>query len=112
MEWADDKTVIMGVNGKETIRITEADATANGGRWPFSYAVNNEGLYYILSMMFLNKAEPDYPSMEMSYATARKMLKSNSSALIPRMEIDWVRFYIDDTYTDHNMPYRSDLILY
>ena len=48
----------------------------------------------------------------MSYLTARNMLKNNPNALIPRMEIDWVRFYIDDTYSDHGMPWRSDVILY
>lgn len=112
VEWNDNETVTMGVNGQTTLTLTKAKVEANGARWPFSYSVNNEGLYYILTMMFLHKVEPDYPSMEMSYLTARNMLKSNPNALIPRMEIDWVRFYIDDTYTDHDMPYRKDLILY
>ena len=112
MEWVDNQTVRMGVNGKTTITITEAQALANGARWPFTDKVNTEGLYYILTMMFLGKQAPNYPSMEMSYLTARNMLKNNPDALIPRMEIDWVRFYIDDTYTDHDMPYRKDLILY
>lgn len=112
MEWVDNQTVRMGVNGKTTITITEAQALANGARWPFTDKVNTEGLYYILTMMFLGKQAPNYPSMEMSYLTARNMLKNNPNALIPRMEIDWVRFYIDDTYTDHDMPYRKDLILY
>lgn len=46
----------------------------------------------------------------MSYQAARNILKVNPDIKIPRMEIDWVRFYIDDTYTDHEMPYRKDLI--
>lgn len=112
VEWNDNETVTMGVNGQTTLTLTKAKVEANGARWPFSYSVNNEGLYYILTMMFLHKVEPNYPSMEMSYLTARNMLKNNPNALIPRMEIDWVRFYIDDTYTDHDMPYRKDLILY
>ena len=102
----------MGVNGKQTIELTQADAERQGARWPFTDQVNSEGLYYILTMMFLHKAKPDYPSMEMSYLTARRMLKNNPDALIPRMEIDWVRFYVDDTYTDHGMPWRDDVILY
>lgn len=112
VEWVDNSTVRMGVNGKTTITLTEADAIRNNARWPFTDQVNDEGLYYLLTMMFLNKAAPNYPSMEMSYLTARNMLKSNPNALIPRMEIDWVRFYIDDTYTDHNKLYRKDIILY
>lgn len=112
MEWVDNETVRMGVNGKVTKTITAAEALANGARWPFTDQVNSEGLYYILTMMFLGKQAPNYPSMAMSYLTARSMLKTNPNALIPRMEIDWVRFYTDDTYTDHGKPYRSDLILY
>ncbi|MDO4780517.1 MAG: DUF5006 domain-containing protein [Bacteroides sp.] len=112
MEWVDNETVKIGVNGRTTITLTKSAVEAGGGRWPFSDKINDEGLYYILTMMFLHKAEPNYPSMEMSYLTARRMLKSNPNALIPRMEIDWVRFYIDDTYTDHDKPYRKDLILY
>ena len=112
VEWVDNQTVRMGVNGKQTIELTQADAERQGARWPFTDQVNSEGLYYILTMMFLHKAKPDYPSMEMSYLTARNMLKNNPNALIPRMEIDWVRFYIDDTYSDHGMPWRSDVILY
>ncbi len=86
----------------------------NGGRWPFSYSINSEGLYYIITMMFLHKAEPNFGAtdMVMSYQAARNILKVNPDIKIPRMEIDWVRFYIDDTYTDHEMPYRKDLILY
>jgi hypothetical protein len=112
VEWVDNTTVRMGVNGETTIVVTKAQVESQGSRWPFTDEVNKEGLYYILTMMFLHKAEPDYPSMEMSYLTARNMLKSNPNALIPRMEIDWVRFYIDDTYSDHGMPWRDDVILY
>ena len=50
--------------------------------------------------------------MNNSYKAARNLLKVNPNAKIPHMEIDWVRFYIDDTYSDHGMPYRKDIILY
>lgn len=112
VEWVDNTTVRMGVNGVTTLVVTKAEVEAAGSRWPFTDEVNTEGLYYILTMMFLHKAAPNYPSMEMSYLTARTMLKSNPNALIPRMEIDWVRFYIDDTYHDHGKEWRKDVILY
>lgn len=114
VEWIDDETVAIGTNGVETLRVTKAMTEQNGGRWPFSYAVNDEGLYYILTMMFLHKAVPNWEAtdMNMSYKAARNVLKVNPDIRIPRMEIDWVRFYIDDTYTDHGKPYRKDLILY
>ena len=114
VEWIDDETVAIGTNGVETLRVTKAMTEQNGGRWPFSYSINSEGLYYIITMMFLHKAEPNFGAtdMVMSYQAARNILKVNPDIKIPRMEIDWVRFYIDDTYTDHEMPYRKDLILY
>lgn len=113
-EWIDDNTVAIGTNGKETLRVTKAMVEQNGGRWPFSSQINSEGLYYILTMMFLHREYPDYQkvNMEMSYLAARNLLKSNPDIKIPRMEVDWVRFYVDDTYNDRGMPYRKDLILY
>ncbi len=85
----------MGVNGKTTITITEAQALANGARWPFTDKVNTEGLYYILTMMFLGKQAPIIINGN-ELSDSKDMLKNNPDALIPRMEIDWVRFYIDD----------------
>lgn len=113
MEWIDNETVAVGVNGSETRRVTKTEVESAGASWPFTYDVNSEGLYYILTMMFLHKAEPTSTTMEMSYAAARNILKSNpSDERIPRMDIDWVRFWIDDTYRDHDMDYRDDIILY
>lgn len=79
MEWIDDETVAIGTNGVETLRVTKAMTEQNGGRWPFSYAVNDEGLYYILTMMFLHKAVPNWEAtdMNMSYKAARNVLKVN-----------------------------------
>lgn len=114
VEWNDNETVTMGTNGKTTIVLKKADALAAGASWPFTDEVNKEGLYYILTMMFLHKQDPIWQNTDMnnSYKAARNLLKVNPNAKIPRMEIDWVRFYIDDTYSDHGMPYRKDIILY
>ena len=122
MEWIDDHTVSMGINGKETIRISDISSAdgarlmPSGHRWPFSYNINDEGLYYILTMMFLGKVEPDYPPMKMTYQQARRILSSDpNDTKIPRMEIDWVRFYIDQaTYNDHKADGKTynEIILY
>lgn len=113
-EWIDEETVAVGVNGEETLRVTKDMVERNGSRWPFTTTVNDEGLYYILTMMFLHKAIPNYgeTDMEMSHKAARNALKADHTLRIPRMEIDWVRFYTDDTYSDRGKPYRKDLILY
>lgn len=113
-EWVDDNTVSIGTNGKETLRITKDMVEKNGARWPFSSSINDEGLYYILTMMFLHKAVPNTGAvqMDMSYLAARNLLKSDPNVKIPRMEVDWVRFYTDATYSDRGKPYRKDLLLY
>lgn len=110
MEWIDNTTVAMGVNGKETLRITASQAAQVGAKWPFTDEVNDDGLYYILTMMFLKKQ--DYTSMKMSYKTAKRTLDAGIDVQIPRMEIDWVRFYVDDSYSDHGKAWRKDIILY
>lgn len=113
-EWIDDNTVAIGTNGQETLRITKDMVEQAGARWPFSSTINDEGLYYILTMMFLHKAVPNTRAvqMDMSYLAARNLLKVNANAKIPRMEVDWVRFYTDATYSDRGKAYRKDLLLY
>lgn len=110
MEWVDNSTVTMGINGKEVLRLTEEECSQKGARWPFSDQVNTEGLYYILSMMFLNKVEPDASTFQ--HLTTDIVRADNynwSNSPVPRMEIDWIRFYIDNTYSDHGMPYNKSL---
>lgn len=115
-EWIDNETVAMGVNGVETNRLTKQMVEQRGARWPFTDRINQDGLYYILTMMFLHKAQPprdQWPKFNYNYLVARNLLNENPAAdVIPRMEIDWVRFYVDDTYSDHDRPFRKDLILY
>ncbi|MBU3808229.1 MAG: DUF5006 domain-containing protein [Candidatus Phocaeicola faecipullorum] len=110
MEWIDNSTVTMGINGQETLKLTEQMCIDNGARWPFSDQINTEGLYYILSMMFLHKAEPNATSFQ--HLTTDIVRADNynwSNSPVPRMEIDWIRFYIDNTYSDHGKPYNKSI---
>lgn len=112
MEWLDNETVTMGVNGVETMRATKADVEAHGGKWPFTTEVNREGLHYLLTMMFLGKVAPTEGASAyqgITYLDARKPEHNAASSVIPRMEIDWVRFYIDDTYSDFGKSYNKTL---
>ncbi|MGL4364154.1 MAG: DUF5006 domain-containing protein [Bacteroidales bacterium] len=113
LEWVDNTTVRMGVNGAESIVLTEAEAKKNSALWPFSTEINDDGLHFLLTMMFLGKVEPTpTPDMETTHLQAREDLKTKPELKIPRMEIDWVRFYTDDTYSDFGKKYRDDVILY
>lgn len=60
VEWIDDETVAIGTNGVETLRVTKAMTEQNGGRWPFSYSINSEGLYYIITMMFFAQSRAEF----------------------------------------------------
>ena len=102
VEWIDNETVAMGINGMETIRTTKSEVERNGAKWPFDENVNKEGLYYILSMMFLHKQAPDSGPYEGTTPVEVRSESYNwSTSKVPRLEIDWVRFYIDDTYSIH-----------
>lgn len=109
VEWADNNTVICGINGQETLRL-EKGSIPPSARWPFDDSINDQGLYYILTMMFLGRAEPN--SSTFAGITTDQVRDKNydwSNSPVPRMEIDWVRFYIDDTYTDHGKPYNNSI---
>lgn len=109
VEWADNNTVICGINGEETLRL-EKESIPSNARWPFDDTINDQGLYYILSMMFLNKSEPNastFAGLTTEQVRAKNYDWSNSP--VPRMEIDWIRFYVDNTYSDHGKPYKKSI---
>lgn len=109
VEWADNNTVICGINGTETLRL-EKGSIPSDARWPFDDTINDQGLYYILSMMFLGKAEPNASTF--AGLTTEQVRSKNydwSNSPVPRMEIDWIRFYVDNTYSDHGKPYKKSI---
>lgn len=114
-EWLDNETVTMGINGIETIRITKAEVEKNGYQWPFTDQINDEGLHLLLTMMFLGKAAPNDSESAayagITYQDARTSQYSGADSPIPRMEIDWVRFYTDNTYNTHGKQFNP-IILY
>lgn len=110
VEWVDNSTVVCGINGAVTLRL-EKSGIPNTARWPFTDEVNSEGLYYILSMMFLGKVEPNASNFA-GYTTDQVRSKDYnwSNSPVPRMEIDWVRFYVDRTmYNEHNKPFNNSI---
>lgn len=112
VEWIDNETVAMGVNGVETLRETRANVEGKGYKWPFTTEVNKEGLHYLLTMMFFGKDAPTEGDAAYEGYTAAQVRSSGyewADSQIPRMEIDWVRFYIDDTYTGDQLTSNKTL---
>ena len=105
----------MGINGIETIRITKAKVEKKGNQGPFTDQINDEGLHLLLTMMFLGKVAPNDSESAayagITYQDARTSQYSGADSPIPRMEIDWVRFYTDNTYNTHGKQFNP-IILY
>lgn len=107
LEWRSNSEIAMGVNGEE---VNVLKTPLNRGDWPFTTEINDDGLHFLLTMMFLDSYVNNIRlhSGDKGYKLAREDISG-----VARMEIDWVRFYIDDTY---NLPeskkWRDDLLFY
>lgn len=99
MEWVDDSTVKLGINGQENVTLHKSNLPA-GVVWPFDKTLNPEGLYYILTLAAPSKwslgstipAGWDAGFANISYS------ESKTHADTPRMELDWIRFYTNSVY--------------
>ena len=61
-------------------------------------------------MMFLHKQAPDSGPYEGTTTVEVRSESYNwSTSKVPRMEIDWVRFYIDDTYSTHGKKFVDQI---
>lgn len=101
MEWEDASTVSMGINGTKTITLTSSQVTSQGYKWPFDYTANPKGMYFLLTMMFLNNESTQYyDGRAINNITYTQAMSSESTA--PRMEIDWIRFYTDGDPDDYD----------
>lgn len=104
MEWTDDSTVSVGVNGRTNVTVTRAEVEEAGAVWPFDMVQNPYGLNLILTMGYPApapwvlgfSAEPpegwDSGFASLSYPESR------TSPLAPRMELDWIRYYVSQAY--------------
>lgn len=103
VEIVDDHTIKLGINGKTTKVITPDDLGAAREEWPFNLDKNPKGLHYLLTLGAPSawglgyKDNPpagwDTGFASISYGA------SKTSQEIPRMEIDWIRYYANDNYS-------------
>ncbi len=99
-EYIDDSTVAIGVNGKEMKRISKSDYP--DARWPFDSATNPYGLHYLLTMgvasdWALGSVTDGWDS---GFANFTNYADDRYNAEVPRMEIDWIRYYTSSNYDD------------
>lgn len=106
VEIADEETINIGINGVTTRTFSSSD---NSYKWAFSREENPNGLHILLTAglaaewscgkLTLDEvnaggwADPEF--MGLTYE------ESKTSDLTPRMEIDWIRYWINENYTTH-----------
>lgn len=102
MEWRDANTVVVGINGETTYTLTSANSIVNGN-WPFTNERNPKGLKFILTMGAPNKWalngqgddwKPD-ANWDIGFRDYDNYKRDRDNENIPRLEIDWVRTYIN-----------------
>ena len=102
-EWSDDgKTLKCGING-ETKLTYSADQSPVG--WPYDdKAINPQGLYMLITLDAPNSwAGGAYEGWDSGFANI-SWEESKTNENTPRMEIDWIRFYISAGYND---PFKA-----
>lgn len=94
-EWVDETTIKFGINGKTTKTIHKDDSNAGGSLWPFTLAMNPNGLYYILTMgPKSNWALPNPPAgWDAGFSELNNYERDYKNEALPAMEVDWIRFY-------------------
>ncbi|WP_458409076.1 DUF5006 domain-containing protein [Bacteroides congonensis] len=108
LEWRSDTEVALGINGKETVCLKKSEWTED--QWTFTNDKNQKGLKFILTMgapspWALGKENGTEsggvwgPNPELKwdagFAAFNNYERDKNNDAIPRMEIDWVRTYIN-----------------
>ncbi len=110
-EYIDESTVAIGVNGQEMNRITKADYPSVAD-WPFDSETNPYGLYYILTFGVASEwalGTAAYDGWDSGFSSFTNYAEDRFNADLPRMEIDWVRFYTASNYDD-SKPVNSSIL--
>lgn len=102
MEWVDDSTVRIGLNGDVTTELKKGDLVSEAN-WPFSPEKNPKGLKLILTMgapskwAFNGQGDSWVPPVgwDSGFANFTNYVQDRDNDAIPRMEIDWIRTYIN-----------------
>lgn len=115
MEWAgDSNTITCGVNGKTTLTVTREQVENGGGIWAFDKEKNKDGLHLLLTMGAPSSwalGQTGLPSGWDSGFADITYEDSKTNPKTPRMEVDWIRFYINDDYSDEGKAH-SEFLFY
>lgn len=100
VELVDENTIKLGINGSTTLEVTRDMLNS----WPFNKAstgtsIGAKGLYLVMRMDLFGESESISSELPAGWDTELKSINpANYATEGPRMEIDWIRFYINDNY--------------
>ena len=104
MEWRSGEEIALGINGVETVCLKKSECTED--EWTFTNAKNAKGLKFILTMGAPSKWalgggtetggvwSPD-AGWDSGFASFNNYERDRDNDAIPRLEIDWIRTYIN-----------------
>ena len=100
VELVDESTIKLGINGSTTLEVTRDMLDS----WPFTKAstgtsIGAKGLYLVMRMDLLGEGNSVSSELPAGWDTELKSINpANYATEGPRMEIDWIRFYVNDNY--------------
>ena len=100
VELVDESTIKLGINGSTTLEVTRDMLDA----WPFTKAstgtsIGAKGLYLVMRMDLFGEGNSVSSELPAGWDTELKSINpANYATEGPRMEIDWIRFYVNDNY--------------
>lgn len=100
VELVDESTIKLGINGSTTLEVTRDMLDS----WPFTKAstgtsIGARGLYLVMRMDLFGEGNSVSSELPAGWDTELKSINpANYATEGPRMEIDWIRFYVNDNY--------------
>ena len=100
VELVDESTIKLGINGSTTLQVTRDMLDS----WPFTKAstgtsIGAKGLYLVMRMDLFGEGNSVSSELPAGWDTELKSINpANYATEGPRMEIDWIRFYVNDNY--------------
>ncbi len=106
MEWTDEDCIRLGINGQTNLVVTRPEVVSEGAIWPFDMNANPYGLHLVLTMgnpapseWALGYSEVPPSGWDSGFASV-SYAASRTDDRTPRMEVDWIRYYISDVYPE------------
>lgn len=105
VELVDESTIKLGINGSTTLEVTRDMLDS----WPFTKAstgtsIGAKGLYLVMRMDLFGEGNSVSSELPAGWDTELKSINpANYATEGPRMEIDWIRFYVMITINGKRM---------